>query len=173
MKYTLSFPSNYSIALSLIGFLFAIAQPLGLAEEMSTGTSLPTQQAPQKATENDQFKKIALAKPVTLPNIPIYSGAATQYIAGNMLPNMKGGPVVTMQYAVEADPKVVIQWYRHLLCKHSWCFMDNMNGTEGFVAIDKDNVFQVTVSRPATPGAKSGLMLLYKFNKNSNLIAER
>jgi hypothetical protein len=110
---------------------------------------------------------------MSLPYIPIYAGPNAQYITGLILPNPKEGPVITMQFAVQGDPREIVEWYRRSLNQNNWRLINNTNGTQGFIATDKRNIFQVTAFGPQTPGSRSSLTVLYKAKNASSLLAAR
>jgi hypothetical protein len=145
--------------------LCAVAQPLCRAQQIQTCMVIPTQRAPLKIMRNDEFKSIPLTRPVELPNVPLYSGSSARFLSGAMSPNLKGGPAVTMQFAVNGDSNKIIQWYRTLLSQKDWSLMEGMQGINGFTAINGQNICQVTVVGPSNRGAQCNLLVQYKFSE--------
>lgn len=60
-----------------------------------------------------------LKTPITLPDVPQYSGQA-QFISGLMYPNKPGGPTVSLQYRAREAPDTVIAWYEEALKAYKW-----------------------------------------------------
>lgn len=60
-----------------------------------------------------------LKTPISLPDIPQYSGQA-QFVSGLMYPNKPGGPTVSLQYRAREAPDTVITWYEEALKAYKW-----------------------------------------------------
>ncbi len=60
-----------------------------------------------------------LKQPITLPDIPQYSGQA-QFVSGLMYPNKIGGPTVSMQFRAREAPDTVLEWYQEALKAYKW-----------------------------------------------------
>lgn len=60
-----------------------------------------------------------LKQPISIPDVPQYSGQA-QFVSGLMYPNKPGGPTVSMQYRAREAPDTVIAWYEEALKAYKW-----------------------------------------------------
>jgi len=122
-----------------------------------------------KNRDNPEFKAQRLRKALDLPDVPAYSGDHVRFVTGTMFANVKGGPSSTMQFSVNEDPSVVLQWYRNVLIQNKWSVLDNTAGKKSLAAMKANNICQITTVGASKANAKCDLLVRYKFYKATDL----
>lgn len=119
-------------------------------------------------SQNPEFKSERIRTPMDLPDMPPYPGKNVQFVTGTIFPAVKGGPSITMEFAVKENPKEVLDWYKATFAQYQWKEQDNMTGGNGVAAMKSHNICQVMTLGPNRPGAKCNYLLRYKFYKATN-----
>lgn len=104
-----------------------------------------------------------IKQPMTLPDLPSYSGQAT-FLHGLMYPNKPGGPAINMMFKTKEAPGTVLGWYKDTLKGYNWTIKPDKNDNAVRATKGKNGVI-INVGASKTPGFLGELKISYKLSR--------
>jgi hypothetical protein len=110
-----------------------------------------------------------LKAPVSLPELPTYTGQQPRFGGGLIYPDKEGGPSIGMRFSLKEDPDTVSGWYREVLKSYKWTIMPSSNRDLNITAIsNKGSTCTITINASAQAGYRTNLNINYQDRSNAN-----
>lgn len=169
MNKTLKTRINDSFLLVSVSISLIVTPALAADKQSPSPASQPNKTSAQKLqgqTEDEreyaaEYQFRVLKEPVSLPNLPAYTGQA-KFLSGLSYPNVKDGATIGLRFAVREDPSAVLGWYKEAFRGYQWAYVPS---DTGLTASKDGNSCTITVSKPSLVGYKADLEIGYKFAK--------
>lgn len=164
---TLLMQTNQSIAHPrFVSLLILTICMIGLgtgktAKAADTATSRPVHCEYTRSPQEYQIKPLPHA--CDLPCVPAYTGKHC-FLNGTVMPNIKGGAMVTQRSAMQEAPSVVIGWYKACLSGYGWTINQDCSKQATLAAVHKDHqrIF-ISVAEGTKPGYATDCVIKYSF----------
>jgi hypothetical protein len=124
----------------------------------------PPKSREQQLQDNSLYITKPIPAPVSMPNVPDYTGSKPKFVDGLTCPNLKNGRhCITQRFLTREDPNTVIGWYESALSQSKWKIDPrNRRPTQIMAQNPKNGAYcHVSVTHTTQPGYKAALEVRY------------
>lgn len=119
---------RFNLAAMLILMSLIFAQPGAQAQfpsfqkpDPNKKPQRPPKSQAQQLQDNALYITKSIPSPMTIPNVPDYTGTKPKFVSGLTCPNLKNGRhCITQKFLTREAPDTVIQWYDQALSQAKW-----------------------------------------------------